>query len=284
MTVWPQYEVFASPRGRILCMDSMGHVDTRNDVSDVLICGSHSAPCATQLVLWARPRGLIGHDAGIGKDDGGVAGLALLDEYLIPGACVSAASARIGDGRDMYENGILSRVNRAAERLGLTPGTTAKAATHRLLDANPVPVALPKRQILVHDSPLGRVYALDTVKYADARISGAVLCMGSHAAPAMADYVAEFGFALAGVITNDVGFAKDRSGIGGLAALDARAVPGATVSCASARVGDAQDTYFSGVVSACNATAAALGIAPGQSAAQAAERMLREAAGRRSPT
>ena len=122
MTKWPQHEIFSSPRGKILAMDSAGYVDERNDVSDVLICGSHGAPCATQLVMWARPRGLFIHDAGIGLGDGGVNGLKLLDAYLIPCASVDGQSARISDGRDMYENGIISRVNQAAVRMGLEIG------------------------------------------------------------------------------------------------------------------------------------------------------------------
>ena len=64
---WPQHEVMTSPRGRILCMDSIGYVDERNEMTDVLVCGSHGAPCATQLAVWVRPRGVICHDAGIGK-------------------------------------------------------------------------------------------------------------------------------------------------------------------------------------------------------------------------
>ena len=114
MTQWPQYEMVSSPRGRILAMDSAGYVDERNDVTDVLICGSHGAPCATQLVMWTRPRGLFIHDAGIGLGDGGVNGLKLLDIYLIPCAAVDGSSARISDGRDMYQNGFVSRVNQAA--------------------------------------------------------------------------------------------------------------------------------------------------------------------------
>ena len=43
MTKWPQHEMFSNPRGKILAMDSAGYVDERNDVSDVLVCGSHGA-------------------------------------------------------------------------------------------------------------------------------------------------------------------------------------------------------------------------------------------------
>lgn len=259
-------------------MDSAGYVDERNDVSDVLICGSHGAPCATQLVMYVRPRGVFIHDAGIGRGDGGVNGLKLLDTYLIPSAAVDGKSARISDGRDMYENGIISRVNQAAHRMGLREGMPVKVAAQQLLDNNPVQVPPARRQIKVHSDELGDVFALDTVKYADHRIKGGVLCMGSHAARAMADYIDDLGFKLAGVITNDVGRAKDDSGIEGLALLDPYQVPAATVYCASARVGDARSTYLDGRISCLNETAAAIGIKQDDPATLAARLMLEHAA------
>ena len=295
MTAWPQHEVVTNERGRILVMDSLGYVDERVDVRDVVVGGSHGAPCATQLVLDARPRGLICHDAGIGLGEGGVAGLKLLDDYLIPGAAVSGMSARISDGLDMYRNGTISRFNRAAARLGVEAGMpTSEAAS--LLSASAIEVVIDiegrqqrlapgaemgvafaqpeRRQVLVHESELGRVFALDTVKYADARIEGSVLCMGSHSARSMPKYLDDVGVALAGVITNDVGRAKDDSGIAGLWTLDEVKIPAAVVSCDTARVGDAQSTYHAGVVSACNGTAAALGVVVGQRATEAAAKML----------
>ena len=278
MTQWPQHEMVSSARGRILAMDSAGYVDERNDVSDVLICGSHGAPCATQLVAWVRPRGLFIHDAGIGLGEGGVNGLKLLDTYLIPCASVAAMSARISDGRDMYHNGTVSRVNQAAVRMGLEVGMPVKTAAQSLLDNNPAPLFPAHRQTRVHSDELGNVYALDTVKYADPRIAGSVLCMGSHAARAMADYIDDLGFGLAGVITNDVGGAKDDSGIEGLALLDPYNVPAATVDCNSARVGDARSTYLTGKISHINKTAASIGITTDISAKDAARLMLQHAA------
>lgn len=274
MTTWPHHEVHSGPRGRIVAMDSLGYVDERIDVCDVVVGGSHGAPCATQLVLDARPRGVICHDAGIGLGDGGVAGLKLLDDHRIPGAAVACMSARISDGLDMYRNGQISRLNRAAARLGIAAGMACAEAARRMLEVRPPYESPARRQVMVHDSELGRVFALDTVKYADARIAGSVLCMGSHAARSMPRYLKDVGVVLAGVITNDVGRAKDDSGIAGLAALDAAGIAGAVVSCQSARVGDAQSTYHQGVVSACNAVAAAMGVAVGQRATQAAACML----------
>jgi len=270
--------MFSSPRGKILAMDSAGYVDERNDVSDVLVCGSHGAPCATQLVMWARPRGLFIHDAGIGLGDGGVNGLKLLDAYLIPCASVDGKTARISDGRDMYENGKISRVNQAAKRMKLEIGMKVQTAARTLLDNNPVQVPAPRRQIKVHSDEHGDVFALDTVKYADERIAGGVLCMGSHAARAMADYIDDLGFTLAGVITSDVGLAKESSGIEGLALLDPFNMPAATVCCNTARVGDAQSTYFTGRISHLNKTAAKIGVQLDEPARITARRMLEHAA------
>jgi len=278
MTAWPQHVMVESPRGRVVAMDSVGHVDARNDVSDVLICGSHGAPCATQLLVWARPRGVFVHDAGIGLGEGGVNGLKLLDTYWIPGGAVDGGSARISDGRDMYESGRLSRVNHAAALMGLSAGMGVREAAQILLDRNPAFRAPARRQIVVHRGDEGSVFALDTVKYADERIAGGVLCMGSHAARAMADYVEEMGYRLAGVITNDAGPSKDQSGIAGLAQLDRIVLPAAAVGCASARVGDALSTYFDGRIAALNRTAAAIGIALGETAVSAAAKMLANAA------
>jgi len=277
MTTWPQHVMVESARGRIMAMDSVGHVDDRNDVSDVLVCGSHGAPCATQLLAWCRPRGVFIHDAGIGLGDGGVNGLKLLDEYMIPGASVAGATARISDGRDMYENGRVSRANGSARLMGVEEGMAVRDAAQLLLDRNPAMRPPARRQIKVHSDELGSVFALDTVKYADSRIAGGVLCMGSHAARAMADYVEDMDYRLAGVITNDAGPSKDESGIGGLAQLDRIATPAAAVSCKTARVGDACSTYLTGRISYLNDTARSIGIAVGDPASAAARLMLEHA-------
>ena len=70
-------------------------------------------------------RGALYNDAGIGKDAAGVSRLPALDPRGIAAATVSAASARIGDARSTYEDGIISRVN-AAAALGLREGISAR--------------------------------------------------------------------------------------------------------------------------------------------------------------
>jgi hypothetical protein len=63
-----------------------------------------------------------------------------------------------------------------------------------------------------------------------------------------------------GALYNDAGIGKDEAGISRLPALDARGIAAATVSAASARIGDAHSTYEDGVISRVNARAAALGL------------------------
>jgi uncharacterized protein YunC (DUF1805 family) len=96
----------------------------------IVITGSHGG------LLGGRPetalkydvRAAFYNDAGIGIDEAGVSRLPALDARGIPAATVAADSARIGDARSSYGDGVLSRVNRRADALGLAPGMTARDA------------------------------------------------------------------------------------------------------------------------------------------------------------
>ena len=66
------------------------------------------------------------NDAGIGIDEAGVTRLPALDSRGIAAGTVAATSARIGDARSTYEDGILTRVNQRAAALGIGPGMTAR--------------------------------------------------------------------------------------------------------------------------------------------------------------
>jgi hypothetical protein len=66
------------------------------------------------------------NDAGIGIDEAGVTRLPVLEARGIAAGTVAAASARIGDARSTYEDGILSRVNPRAAALGIVPGMAAR--------------------------------------------------------------------------------------------------------------------------------------------------------------
>jgi len=85
----------------------------------VLVAGSHGGLIAAYLGAKATVHALILNDAGVGKDRAGIAGLVYLDEIGIPAATVDCMSARIGDGRSMWESGVLSHVNAVASQIGV---------------------------------------------------------------------------------------------------------------------------------------------------------------------
>lgn len=114
--------IFDSPV-EVVCLDSASEISA-DDVGKVVLTGSHGGlPSGnTANAIKADVRLAAFNDAGIGTDDAGVARLAALDERDVPAFVVSCMSARIGDGMSTYETGVVSRVNQAAEGLGIRVG------------------------------------------------------------------------------------------------------------------------------------------------------------------
>lgn len=106
--------------------------------------------------------------------------------------------------------------------------------------------------------------------------AGAVGVCGSHGAPSAVAYGARAG--LVGLIVNDAGVGRKQAGIAGLEVAAGIGFPVAAVSHMTARIGDGEDTYSSGLVSHVNQPAATLGVEPGMRAADAAE-LLRSGTG-----
>ncbi len=93
----------------------------------ILLIGSHGGlpggdPAAA---LKIDALAAVYNDAGIGRDQAGVTRLPALDGRGIAGATVAAASARIGEGRSTYRDGVISRVNPTAAEMGARAGMTA---------------------------------------------------------------------------------------------------------------------------------------------------------------
>jgi len=94
----------------------------------VVVTGSHGGVSAARYALAYRPLLVVFNDAGIGKDEAGVAGLSVLEKAGIAAAAVAHTSARIGEARDTWESGVISRVNAPARGLGLEPGLSVQEA------------------------------------------------------------------------------------------------------------------------------------------------------------
>lgn len=261
----------------VVVVDSVTTLDATAQARTV-VCGSHGGLFSAALAVSLGVRAIVLNDAGVGKDRAGIAGLDLLDKHGIPAATVGHLTADIANGESSLRRGVLSHVNSVARQLGCAPGMPTIEAT-RLLSRSPSTSSTPRRpppsesrHLLRNRKP--RVWALDSASLVRPDDVGDILLTGSHGeliggrpeTALKADALA--------AVFNDAGRARQNRLPGRLATLDERGIAAATVDVHSARIGDGRSTYFEGVLSAVNETAAALGAERGTTARGFTDQML----------
>lgn len=107
------------PRLRVL--DSISEL-TPDDAGCLAVSGSHGGLSAGRFALTCRPRLTVFNDAGVGRDQAGIAALALLQAQGLAACTVSHNSACIGQAHSTLHDGVISHANTAALALGATPG------------------------------------------------------------------------------------------------------------------------------------------------------------------
>lgn len=125
-------EVASGPGGRVLIIDSITKVDAA-DAGAIVVSASHGGVSSGEFALAVPLRAVFFNDAGVGKDDAGIAALAMLQARGVAAGTVSHTSARIGDAQDMWENGVISHVNAAARAMGFAPGQGLRGVLQRLV-------------------------------------------------------------------------------------------------------------------------------------------------------
>jgi hypothetical protein len=105
------------------------------------------------------------------------------------------------------------------------------------------------------------VTLLDSVSEVEPGDADTVIVTGSHGGQSAGGIAA--GISLRAAFFNDAGVGKDEAGLVGLGMLDAQGTVGGTVGHQTARIGDARDTWESGVLTHVNQTAREAGITPG---------------------
>lgn len=98
-----------------------------------VVSASHGGISSGEFALEVPLRGAFFNDAGVGKDEAGIAALAMLQARGVAAATVSHLSARIGDCRDTWEHGVVSHANARALECGLLPGQPLRECLLRLL-------------------------------------------------------------------------------------------------------------------------------------------------------
>ena len=125
-------EVARGADGRIVIMDSITKL-TPEDAGGWVVSASHGGASSGEFALEVPLKAAFFNDAGVGKDDAGIAALSMLQASGVAGGTVSHTSARIGDAQDMWDHGVVSHVNERARALGVAPGQSLRETLTHLV-------------------------------------------------------------------------------------------------------------------------------------------------------
>jgi hypothetical protein len=124
-----RFEVPEASRGgvKVIVIDSMSLVKPEDD-GHIIVSASHGGALGgkPEMAIKYPVFACVCNDADKGMDGAGITRLPALDQRGIAAACVSAFSARIGDGRSTYADGYVSVINETARRHGGMVGQSCK--------------------------------------------------------------------------------------------------------------------------------------------------------------
>ena len=112
---------------RVLLLDSISQVES-GDEGQIVVSGSHGGVSSGEYALRVPLAAVFFNDAGVGKDEAGIAALAMLEAVGVPAGTYAHESARIGDARDAWAGGVVSYLNAAARSAGLRTGVRVRDA------------------------------------------------------------------------------------------------------------------------------------------------------------
>ncbi|RYZ00722.1 MAG: hypothetical protein EOO24_16155 [Comamonadaceae bacterium] len=102
------------------------------DTGCVAVSGSHGGISSARYALAARPLLSVFNDAGVGRDNAGIAALGFLQLHGLAACAVAHHSARIGDASSTLDDGVVSHANACAAALGIRPGQSFHVAVNSL--------------------------------------------------------------------------------------------------------------------------------------------------------
>lgn len=262
-----------------IILDSVTHL-TDSHRGAAAHCASHGGIYAGYYAAKMGIGAIILNDAGIGREQAGIAGLGLLGKLGVPAAAISHRSARIGDGADGVARGVLSTINAPAEPLGLSPGMACQdaldiLAAHALIPS-PAPDALDEARFEETSAGGGgvKVIIMDSISLVAPGDEGHVVVAASHGAILGGRPETAIKHPCFAVVSNDADRGIDDAGVSRLPVLDERGIASACASAFSSRIGDGRSLYNDGFISAINQTARRHGGEIGQSVKEFVEMMV----------
>ncbi len=116
---------------RLRIVDSITQLGPQ-DADCLAVSGSHGGISSARYALAARPRLSVFNDAGVGKDEAGLAALPFLQAHGLAACTVAHTSARIGEADSTRKDGVISHVNALAQALGVSAGQPCQAVIDAL--------------------------------------------------------------------------------------------------------------------------------------------------------
>jgi len=109
------------------------------------------------------------------------------------------------------------------------------------------------------------IWGIDSASLLNPDDVGQIVLTASHGALLGGEAASAIKYDVLACAFNDAGVGIENIGFSRLPALDQRKIAAVTVACQTARIGDARSMWQTGIVSHVNQTAAALGVAVGDS-------------------
>ena len=277
----PSYSPFRGLGGRylhcmnlpenIILLDSLGDLQPDN-VSPILVCASHCGDNGTfaRKLKNCHVKAVFLNNAGIGKNQAGISGLAHYQNEHILACAVDCNSAEIGVARDTWESGIISHTNNLAEKLGIRTGDSVQEAVAKTINLIDVPASIQKNKLAeshkidekenTNKADLKKqvqiqidgvnITVTNSITFLNENNAGDIVVCGSHGGLSAGHYAQKH--RLKAVFFNDAGIGKNNAGIKSLDELDNAGILACTVDCMSAEIFNGQDTFDNGIISVCN--------------------------------
>ena len=255
----------------VILLDSLGDLQPDN-TNPILVCASHCGDNGTfaRKLTNCHVKAVFLNNAGIGKNQAGISGLAHYEAAHILACAVDNYSAEIGVARDTWESGIISHCNTLAAEAGIQIGDSVQEAVANIINRIDFSSSTPentnaeslsnekqenrskvdlKKQIQTQVDGVSITVA-DSITFLNESNAGDIVVCGSHGGVSAGEYAQKH--QLKAVFFNDAGIGKNNAGIKSLDSLSDAGILACTVDCMSAEIFNGQDVLDNGIISVCN--------------------------------
>ena len=252
----------------VILLDSLGDVQPDN-TRPILVCASHCGDNGTfaRKLKNCGVQAVFLNNAGIGKNQAGISGLAHYQAENILACAVDHNSAEIGVARDTWESGIISHTNTLAEEAGIHPDDSVQEAVAKIIHLPSFTQKNNHAESLINDEKQNSnkpdlkkqiqtqidgvsITVTDSITFLNESNAGDIVVCGSHGGVSAGHYAQKH--RLKAVFFNDAGIGKNKAGIKSLDSRSDAGITACTVDCMSAEIFNGQDVLENGIISVCN--------------------------------